>query len=255
MPRKIVTGDVHGCLDELKELLVLVEFKRNVDELIFVGDFVDRGPDSAGVVRFVRELQAKSVVGNHDERYVKHRNHLRKTGKSPIHLGQHKQEVYASLTEVDLDYLESLPLFIRLSSKLVIVHAGLRRGIAVEHQKANVYTHMRYAFRDTGEMAGMKKRENEFLRPATAAFWTELWTGPESVIYGHHPHKGGVAVDYPTPEVICIGCDTGACFGGELSCVIFEDIPENMSEFKYEIASVKAKGAYAQRYNDGVLDE
>jgi bis(5'-nucleosyl)-tetraphosphatase (symmetrical) len=69
--RVIVIGDVHGCLEELRLLLRECSFDEETDILIFVGDLVNKGPSSVGVLRFVRDLTlrgiAYSVIGNHDE--------------------------------------------------------------------------------------------------------------------------------------------------------------------------------------------
>ena len=76
-PQQIFIGDVHGCLEELITLLSRLEYNSACDTLVFVGDLVDRGPESVGVVRHVRELQAEHgqekvqcVMGNHEEKYV-----------------------------------------------------------------------------------------------------------------------------------------------------------------------------------------
>ncbi|MGY0400293.1 MAG: symmetrical bis(5'-nucleosyl)-tetraphosphatase [Ostreibacterium sp.] len=61
-------GDVHGCYDELMQLLTKIQFDSAHDNLIFVGDLINRGPRSLDVLRFVRSLgkSAQVVLGNHD---------------------------------------------------------------------------------------------------------------------------------------------------------------------------------------------
>ena len=60
--RYVVIGDVHGCLRELESLLEKVGYAPATDQLVFVGDLVDRGPFSAQVVRFVRRMSAEQIV-------------------------------------------------------------------------------------------------------------------------------------------------------------------------------------------------
>ena len=59
-------GDVQGCFDELQSLLELIDFKPDLDQLWFAGDLVNRGPKSLETLRFIRSLNAVSVLGNHD---------------------------------------------------------------------------------------------------------------------------------------------------------------------------------------------
>jgi predicted phosphodiesterase len=73
MGRNIVIGDVHGCLAELVDLLAKLAPAKD-DQLIFLGDLVNRGPDSHGVVSLVRSLpNALSLLGNHELRLLQYR--------------------------------------------------------------------------------------------------------------------------------------------------------------------------------------
>ena len=65
--RLIIVGDVHGCLEELKILLTRCSYEKERDEVIFVGDLVNKGPSSVDVIRFVRGMGASCVRGNHDD--------------------------------------------------------------------------------------------------------------------------------------------------------------------------------------------
>lgn len=66
--RKIVIGDVQGCLDDLKKLLDLLDFKSSSDQLIFLGDLVNRGPKSLEVLEFLYSMShcVLNTLGNHD---------------------------------------------------------------------------------------------------------------------------------------------------------------------------------------------
>jgi len=72
--RTIIISDIHGCIDEFNELLENVRFNRNSDQLILLGDYVDRGPASREVVERAMELvkqdNAVALRGNHDQRLV-----------------------------------------------------------------------------------------------------------------------------------------------------------------------------------------
>lgn len=81
--RDIVIGDVHGCYQGLLELLEKVKFTANSDTLWFTGDLVNRGPESANVIRFVKDLgdSAKTILGNHDFHLLSVAHGLRETRK------------------------------------------------------------------------------------------------------------------------------------------------------------------------------
>jgi predicted phosphodiesterase len=66
-----IIGDVHGCLDELEELLQAAKMEVNGKNIlpIFVGDLANKGPHNSATIRKIRGLHAYAVRGNHDEAY------------------------------------------------------------------------------------------------------------------------------------------------------------------------------------------
>ena len=242
--RTVVVGDVHGCLEELDQLLVKLRLKPD-DRLVFCGDLIDRGPDPVGVVRRVRELGAVSVQGNHCEKHLRYRRHAKRALAEPGYKNPMrpmfgpKLEQHNSFSEADWHFMEAMPLYIRIDN-WVVLHAGLQPGIQIEAQKPNVLVRMRYLKLDTGKML---KLGQELADPATAAFWSTVWTGPENVIYGHHVHRG-VAIDEPAPGVKCIGIDTGCVFGRSLTAAVLED--GTLKGF----VDVPAKDTYYKRWEN-----
>lgn len=117
-------GDVHACLDDLRELLARIEFEPDRDRLLFVGDLVNRGPRSADTLRFVRDLgdRAISVLGNHDL-------HLLATA-ADVRAPRRKDSFADVLAAPDraelLAWLRRRPLLHHdAESRFTIVHAGL----------------------------------------------------------------------------------------------------------------------------------
>lgn len=237
----IVVGDVQGCLDELKELTKLVEYKKGTDRMILAGDLVDRGPDSLGVVRYAQEQGFECVMGNHDFKYVEHRRRdldvkagrIAQNPKKPLE--GDRRAFYASLTDTDFEFLANMPLFIRIHSKWVVVHAGCESGIPIEEQTPSTLIYMRKIHRETGRMLSLS--EGDRLFPDKAGFWTEFWRGPDSVVYGHSVHRTPT-LEEPSPGVFCVGIDTGCCFGNTLTAAIFNGY--GLEAF----ASVDAKREY-----------
>lgn len=253
--RTIIVGDIHGCSEELDELLKLAEFRKGTDRLIFAGDLIDRGSDSLGVLRRARELGAEAVMGNHDEKHVRYHNHELRKLRDPLYdnpmnpyTGDRLKE-HLSFTDDDWAFLGSLPHWLRVNEKMVVVHAGVMPGIRMEKQLPNDCVRLRYVKTDVMKMAQADHVKKE---PKKCVLWTELWTGPDSVIYGHivnprYLEKDGQAWWTIKPAswnseasgpFFCLGIDAGCCFGGWLTAAIVEGatVPTTIS--------VRAKRVY-----------
>ncbi len=221
--RTIVVGDVHGCLDELEELLVATTYVPGPDRLVFLGDLLDRGPDPVGVLRRVRALGAECVLGNHEEKHLRYAAHeaRRKTDpryRNPMRAFESRRaDEHARLAHEDLLWLASLPRWIGLGGGWVAVHGGLLPGVALRAQPPDWAVRLRYVDpggkpvpRDVGDAGTPGVRR-----------WAEAWTGPESVVYGHFPQGlGAPRRDEPRAGVVCLGIDTGCVYGGALSALL-----------------------------------
>lgn len=115
-------GDLQGCYAELQDLLAIISFNPEYDRLWFVGDLVNRGPESLEVLRFVKGLgdRAKVVLGNHDLHLVLRAEGLGRDGKgdtiAPVLAAPDRDELIA--------WLRGLPLF-HVDGEYALVHAGL----------------------------------------------------------------------------------------------------------------------------------
>ncbi|MDP2811167.1 MAG: symmetrical bis(5'-nucleosyl)-tetraphosphatase [Rhodocyclaceae bacterium] len=115
-------GDIQGCFGELTQLLEYIGFNRKLDRLWFVGDLVNRGPDSLQVLRFVRDLgeAAVTVLGNHDLHLVMQAEGFGRASR--------EDTLAAVLAAPDRDalmaWLRGLPLF-HVEGEYAMVHAGL----------------------------------------------------------------------------------------------------------------------------------
>ncbi len=126
-------GDVHGCYDDLMALLARVQFDVYSDDLIFVGDLINRGGKSLEVLRFVRSLgeRARIVLGNHDISFLAY--------AWGIYHGRHSEfpEMFqADDAPVLLDWLRQQPLLIHnKTANYVVTHAGVPPRWSLEQAK------------------------------------------------------------------------------------------------------------------------
>lgn len=249
--RVVAVGDVHGCLEELKELLKTLEYTPERDRLVFLGDLVDRGPDSPGVVRFVRELKAECVKGNHDEkppRWARHQAKAKLSGKAnPMrNPGAKRVAEWEALSEDDLKWIDELPWTVVLAPGWVGVHAGFEPHLPLDQQEGAKMCRVRYVDRTSGLMVPTKLGETP---PETACNWTTWsgeWKAPLNAVYGHIVHD----LQKPTIDQNNNGrstfysVDTGCCFGGRLTAWTYKPYARGVGGL-VETASVPAKATYA----------
>lgn len=215
--RTLVVGDIHGCLDELIELLSVAKYKSESDRLIFVGDLISKGPDSLGVLKWVKESRSESILGNHELGFLNYLNNPSSKYKSFLKL---KKEMGDELESYRL-WLGSLPLYIDVPEQnFCVVHAGVIPEKKLHEIPAHIITQIR-----TWDGKGIDLN-NKKGRP-----WYEFYESEKLVIYGHWAAQG-LKIRKNT-----IGIDSGCCWGGKLTLLWVES---------REVFQVAAKAVYAK---------
>ncbi|MEU3085208.1 polynucleotide kinase-phosphatase [Streptomyces massasporeus] len=208
-----IIGDIHGCAAELEALLGKLGYVDGVHPegrtAVFVGDLVDRGPDSPGVLRrvmaMVKSGNALCVPGNHENKYgrylrgrkVQHTHGLAETieqmaGESEEFLAEVRQFLDGLVSHYVLD-----------GGRLVVCHAGLPEKYH-GRTSGRVRSHALY-----GDTTG---ETDEFGLPVRYP-WAEDYRGRAAVVYGHTPVPEATWLN----NTICL--DTGAVFGGKLTAL------------------------------------
>lgn len=220
-----IIGDVHGCLDECMQLLRSLGYSvggtREAPEVtapegrraIFVGDLVDRGPDSPGVLRLVMAMVANGtafcVPGNHD---VKLMRKLRGRDVKVSHgLAETLQQLESEPDELRkqaADWIYSLVSHLVFDDgKLVVAHAGMKESMQGRASGA---------VRDFALYGETTGETDEYGLPVRYD-WAGDYRGSAMVVYGHTP--------VPEPEwvnrTICV--DTGCVFGGKLTALRYPE--------------------------------
>lgn len=208
--RTIVFGDVHGCLDELTDLLRAARVTDD-DLLVSVGDLISKGPDSRGVMDWARSRpNLRIVLGNHELRFLT----AWRAGRKPAEK-EYDAETVAQLGakfDEDMAFLSGRPYFLDLPEALV-VHGGFDPRLGGPERFAPEV------------LANLRKLEDE-------TPWYERYSAEKPVVFGHWVHRA------PIVRPNAIGLDTGCVFGGSLTAVI---LPER------RLVSVAARKAYKQR--------
>lgn len=233
-----IVGDVHGCAEELRTLLERLGYAERGGvwrppegrTLVFLGDLVDRGPDSLATVEIARRMiaagHAHMVLGNHDAKFsrwlegrkVKVRYGLEQTVREFEALPDDEQE---ELRPALIDFFWSRSSHLILDEgRLVVAHAGLKEKLHGQ-DGSKVWAFCLYGDTDGGE-------RDEYGLPIRHD-WAAEYTGEAMVVYGHTPRLRAEWKNH----TICL--DTGCVFGGSLTALRY---PER------ELVSVPAAREY-----------
>lgn len=200
----LAVGDLHARLDLLTRLLGELRPTLPADtRLVFLGDYIDRGPDAAQVVQRLINLERESpetvfLLGNHERMLLD----ALEGRRVPIFLYNGGQETLASYglgpEEIDLLPQAHLDFFRRLrltyeTDDYIFVHAGLRPGVSTAAQQERDLIWIRDEFYDAGHDFG------------------------KTVVFGHTPFG------QPLVRPGLIGIDTGAVYGNVLTCLLLPE--------------------------------
>jgi serine/threonine protein phosphatase 1 len=191
-PGTYVIGDIHGCLEPLQRLLEKAA-PGPEDEVIFVGDYIDRGPQSKGVVDYVLGLPHRCtfLLGNHERMLLNflagedEELFLRNGGEATLaSYGGDPDDIPAA----HLQFFRNLKPF-HEASEFIVVHAGIRPMVPLSEQDPHDLIWIRHEF---------FKFVGTFLKP---------------IVFGHTPMRQVLMADDR------IGIDTGCVFGHKLTCL------------------------------------
>ena len=209
-------GDIHGCLSPLRRLLQACEAHAGAGRAryVFLGDYLDRGPDSRGVVELLMQRQQAApgdvvcLMGNHEHMAVMAQDD---ESAMPLWLqnsGATTQRNYwrtgGRIEAAHLAWLRALPLC-HDDGLRFFVHAGIELNVPLDQQSADVMLWMREPFLSDCD---------------------EIDCG-RFIVHGHTPQMSGV------PE-LCgrrVNIDTGAVIGGPLTAAVFDDSRPEPLEF------------------------
>jgi serine/threonine protein phosphatase 1 len=206
MQKIFVVGDIHGCFDKLCALMDKIPINFTQDQLIFIGDYIDRGSSSLEVVDYLIDLKKRwpatiFLKGNHEDMLEKYLDgsdrftYLLNGGQRTLdaYLNRPNNPGEYPVPPAHLEFFKSLHRYYQ-TDDYIFVHAGLRKKVPLESQK----TIDLFWIRD------------EFI-------YSEFDFG-KRVIFGHTPFKE------PLVHTNKIGIDTGAVYGNRLTCVQLPEI-------------------------------
>lgn len=200
MKRTLIIGDVHGCSAELMRLLEAAQLSRD-DRVIFVGDLINKGPDSRGVLEIARDLNAEVVMGNHERSFLKY---IKKARTDDPEFEAIKDQLGDRLKGW-VKWLKALPYYLE-TPDFLIVHGGLQPGLHPRDTRKRILANIR-TWDGTGAVL---EREGD---PP----WFDLYHGEKLVVFGHWALRGLVW------RRNAVGLDTGCVYGHTLSGLILPE--------------------------------
>lgn len=213
--KKLVIGDIHGCYGEFLELLDKCGLSED-DEIIALGDIVDRGPETPGLLEFFFSHQnIRSIMGNHERKHIRSYQGLTHAALSQmITRRQLAEDGYRKM----IDFIGDFPIYIELDNALLI-HGLYEPGLELKEQKEIVLV---------GTMSGEAYILEKYNEP-----WYRLYDGDKPLIAGHHDYFLSQKPLVIRDKVFLI--DTGCCHGGALTGLLLPD---------FQIVSVNCKHDY-----------
>jgi len=230
----LIIGDVHGCFAELEHLLSVVESRSSKPFVkIFVGDMINKGPESEAVLSFLtQQKHVHCVRGNHEQKvlqeYFNSKYHQTSVPDNRLWIKNLKSSF--------VNYIKSLPYTISVPClNIIVVHAGLIPGVPLSAQDENSMLNMRNLYWEDDNFHG--KILKSTYQPGIGKAWAEQWPGPEHVYFGHDAMRKLQLNDYST------GLDTGCVYGGELTAILLHLNSQNAIVEK-ELFHVRPKEIY-----------
>ena len=241
-----VVGDIHGCVEELRELIAQLDMGAD-DQLVSVGDLFHRGPDPAGVMDLLEGAGAQFVLGNHEFTVLKTAQLIGSNGESKV--GEMRTEfgpIESQILNGDGGMHCSVPeerradvlRFLQTHSGFFLEHDAIGGAEVTQDGRQWCVVHAGLvpgqppAETDPQELIRLRR-----LKGRGKPYWYEVYAGPTLVLFGHTPS--------PIPrirrvdgQIMAIGLDTACVYGGRLTAYS----PE-LDEF----LSVPARRAYAQQ--------
>ena len=201
MERIYAVGDIHGCYDKLLALMEKMDIDFDSDTLVFLGDYIDRGPQSFEVVAYLADLKQRYantifLKGNHEEMLEKYLSgedritYLVNGGQQTLesYMNRPRPEGEPAIPSMHLEFFKSLRIY-HETQNYIFVHAGLKNKVPLEKQK-------------TEDLLWIRRR-----------FIESKYDYGKMVVFGHTP------LHEPLLLPNKIGIDTGAVYGNRLTCV------------------------------------